>query len=145
MPQFNIRVYGILLNDRREVLVSDEIRYDVQFTKFPGGGLEFGEGLIDALKREFLEELAIRVEVGDLFYLTDFFQPSVFHPGRQVISVYYRVHTPAWEEIPVNDDKRFLPEKENHRWIPLEKLRREDLDFPIDQLVAEKLTRTLLS
>ena len=53
MKSFNIRVYGILLNDRNEVLVSDECRNGYSFTKFPGGGLEFGEGLVDGLKREF--------------------------------------------------------------------------------------------
>ncbi len=137
--QFNIRVYGLLINERSEVLLSDEELHGFRFTKFPGGGLEFGEGLVDALKREFLEELAIRVEVGDLFYLTDFFQPSAFNPMHQVISVYYRVSTPIWREIPVQQEKTFHPERENHRWISVKHLKAADLHFPIDQLVAEKL------
>ena len=52
MNLFNIRVYGILINDKKQVLVSDEFIRGSYYTKFPGGGLEYGEGLIEALKRE---------------------------------------------------------------------------------------------
>ncbi|HEY0897744.1 MAG TPA: NUDIX hydrolase, partial [Sphingobacteriaceae bacterium] len=48
---FNVRVYGLLINHRQEILISDEEEYGVRFTKFPGGGLEYGEGLLDGLKR----------------------------------------------------------------------------------------------
>ena len=39
MNRFNVRVYGLLFNDEKEVLVTDENRFGIQFTKFPGGGL----------------------------------------------------------------------------------------------------------
>ena len=45
MKRFNIRVYGILINDRNELLVSDELIKGLQFTKFPGGGLEWVKAL----------------------------------------------------------------------------------------------------
>ena len=54
MSYFNVRVYGLLVNNQNEVLVSDEFEYDQYFSKFPGGGVELGEGLIEALKREFV-------------------------------------------------------------------------------------------
>ena len=38
-----LRVYGILINEAKQVLVSDEFIRGNYFTKFPGGGLEFGE------------------------------------------------------------------------------------------------------
>ena len=56
MYQFNVRVYGLLFNEDNHILISDEEEYGFQFSKFPGGGLEYGEGLIDALKRDFIEE-----------------------------------------------------------------------------------------
>ena len=55
--RFNVRVYGILINDRNELLVSDELIKGIRFTKFPGGGLEWGEGIEACLKREFIEDL----------------------------------------------------------------------------------------
>ena len=57
MQRFNIRVYGILINVQKQVLLSDEFIRGNYYTKFPGGGLEFGEGTRDCLKREFKEEM----------------------------------------------------------------------------------------
>src|SRR3990170_7997704 len=89
MPLFNVRVYGILLGPDNSVLVSDEYIRGAYYTKFPGGGLEFGEGTRDCLKREFKEEMDLEVEIGDHIYTTDFFQLSAFNPGHQIISIYY--------------------------------------------------------
>ena len=63
MFRFNIRVYGVLINDQKQVLVADELIRGKNYTKFPGGGLEFGEGTRDCLRREFLEEMNLKVEV----------------------------------------------------------------------------------
>ena len=91
MERFNIRVYGILINDQKQLLVSDEFIRGKYYTKFPGGGLEFGEGTRDCLKREFVEEMNLQVEVLEHLYTTDFFQESAFRPGDQIISIYYLV------------------------------------------------------
>src|SRR5580765_7482489 len=94
---FNLRVYGLLLGENKQVLVSDEYIRGNYYTKFPGGGLEFGEGTRECLKREFKEEMDLDVEVTDHLYTTDFFQMSAFNPEHQIISIYYRVE--ALEEI----------------------------------------------
>jgi ADP-ribose pyrophosphatase YjhB (NUDIX family) len=88
---FNLRVYGVLLGPNKEVLVSDELIRGGYYTKFPGGGLEFGEGTRDCLKREFKEEMDLDIAVGDHLYTTDFFQMSAFNPDHQIISIYYWV------------------------------------------------------
>src|ERR1700677_3483366 len=86
---FNVRVYGILIDVQTNVLVCDELIHGKYITKFPGGGLEFGEGTLDAIKREMMEETNTTVEVTEHFYTTDFFQVSAFNPHAQVISIYY--------------------------------------------------------
>ena len=91
IQSFNIRVYGILRGPQGEVLVSDEYIRNEYFTKLPGGGLEYGEGARDCLKREFMEEMNLEVEVGDHIYTTDFFQQSAFNPAHQIVSIYYHV------------------------------------------------------
>ncbi len=140
MKAFNIRIYGLLLNSRNEVLVSDEHRFGMMFTKFPGGGLEWGEGLVDALRREFREEVKIDVEVIDLFYLTDYFQPSAFDNEQQIISAYYIVDYKDWLSIPVECVvNNFNGKEEVHRWVAFADLTPADFKFPIDRLVAEKL------
>src|SRR5437763_13729522 len=96
---FTLRVYGVLVNEAKQVLVSDEYIRGGYYTKFPGGGLELGEGTRDCLKREFKEEMDITVEIGDHLYTTDFYQVSAFNPAHQIISIYYMVQ--VLEEIRV--------------------------------------------
>ena len=144
---FSLRVYGILINERNELLVSDEYIRGGYYTKFPGGGLEFGEGTRDCLKREFMEEMNLKVEVGEHIYTTDFFQMSAFRPDQQIISIYY--YAKALEEItvplrtsPFQFDEAQLAvyeakkEIETFRFIPLNKLREEDVTLPIDKIVV---------
>lgn len=145
--QFNIRVYGILINEQRELLVSDELIKGLQFTKFPGGGLEWGEGLRDGLKREFLEELNQPVEVGEHFYTTDYFQQSAFRDTDQLISVYFRVQmlgTPQFQARtkPFDFPDTVGTETEVPRWLPLQALRVDDFRWPVDRKVAELLIRS---
>jgi mutator protein MutT len=44
--------------------------------EFPGGGVEFGERLADALKREMCEEYGIQIEVGELLDVADHILPE---------------------------------------------------------------------
>ncbi|GAB2690652.1 hypothetical protein GCM10027037_12230 [Mucilaginibacter koreensis] len=146
MAMFNVRVYGILINDQQELLLSDEQEYGYRFTKLPGGGLEYGEGLIDGLKREFMEECNAPVEIISHFYTTDFFVKSAFNDS-QIISVYYKVKN--LKPLNLNfKTKAFDFDGEGNtlqafRWIKLSELREEYMTFPIDQHVAELLIKEL--
>ncbi|TSJ39298.1 NUDIX domain-containing protein [Mucilaginibacter corticis] len=142
MYQFNVRVYGLLINDQQEILISDEQEYGMQFTKFPGGGLEYGEGMTEGLKREFVEECNAEVEVISHFYTTDFFVKSAFNDS-QIISVYYLVKNIApldlvIKTIPFDFDGEG-DVLQSFRWIKLQDLKESDFTFPIDQYVAKLL------
>ena len=143
-----VRVYGILINEKKQVLVSDEYIRGGLFTKFPGGGLEFGEGTKDCLKREFKEEMNLEVEIGDHIYTTDYFQPSAFREGQQILSIYYSAK--ALEEIsvplrnkPFDFDEAQLKiyettkEIETFRFIDWENFTEESVTLPIDKLVSK--------
>jgi ADP-ribose pyrophosphatase YjhB (NUDIX family) len=139
---FNVRVYGLLINSNREILISDEEEYGVRFTKFPGGGLEYGEGLMDGLKREFMEECLAEIEVLEHFYTTDFFVKSAFNES-QIISVYYLVR--AVKPLMLSfKESAFEFDQEGHllqsfRWISLASLTEEHVTFPTDKRVVELL------
>lgn len=151
---FNVRVYGILLNEQREVLVSDELIRGMKLTKFCGGGLEHGEGTIDCLKREFIEEMNLRIAVESHLYTTDFYQRSAFNPAHQIISIYYRVQ--PLEEIrvplrstPFDFDALQLKayeetgETETFRFIPWNEFSAESVSLPIDKMVANMIKSDL--
>jgi len=140
---FNVRVYGILMDENRNVLVSDELIKGKYITKFPGGGLEFGEGTIDAIKREMMEETNTEIEVIEHFYTTDFFQVSAFNPQAQVISIYYLIKALSPVQVPIKQKPFDFDEvKEgaiSFRQIPLSTISEEQFTFPIDKKVAELL------
>lgn len=143
---FNVRVYGLLINNDDEILISDEQEYGVQFTKFPGGGLEYGEGLIDGLKREFVEECNVDVEVLNHFYTTDFFVKSAFNDS-QIISIYYVVKniTPLnlmLKTAPFDFDSEG-DVLQSFRWMKLNELTESDFTFPTDQYVAKLLINNI--
>lgn len=149
ITKLTLRVYGILTDENKRVLLSDEFIRGDYFTKFPGGGLELGEGTRDCVKREFKEETGLDVIVGDHIYTTDYFQQSAFNPIDQIISIYYFVST--------NDDLKnitvktkpfdFLPhqvadikgQSEVLRWIEWNDFNEDAVSLPIDKIVVRKL------
>lgn len=130
--RFNIRVYGLWLNEGR-VLVSEEEIKGTNIIKFPGGGLEFGEGTIDCLKREWKEELDMDIEVLNHFYTTDYYQPSAFDKS-QVVSIYYLVK-------PLTDNNYIVNKNDNEvsYWMKLTDITKDTFPLPIDKRVAEML------
>jgi ADP-ribose pyrophosphatase YjhB (NUDIX family) len=138
--RFNIRVYGILINEKGDVLLSTEERMEMHFTKFPGGGLQWGEGITDCLHREFKEELGIAISIKELFYLTEHFQDSVFRNHDQLISVYYLVEKISNQSIENGKSSMDPNEINNHfYWHSIPDLSEESVTFPIDKLVIRKI------
>jgi len=138
--KYNLRVYGIIINSKDEVLVSDEHKFGRSFTKFPGDGLEWGEGQKEALRRELKEELDLSSEIGDLFYINDFFQQSSFRETDQVFSFYYRVSEIDFNAIPISEHEVPITEEgEKFRWIAISDLTEGVFTFPIDKIVCRKL------
>lgn len=153
-PQINrvtIRVYGILADENNRILLSDEFIRGDYFTKFPGGGLELGEGTRDCLKREFKEETGLDVIIGDHIYTTDYFQISGFRNTDQIISIYYHVYPEVPEALWTLHTKT-LPfdfsaeqvadpqgQSEVLRWIEWHELNENAVSLPIDKIVVKML------
>lgn len=141
-----IRVYGLFLNSEDKVLVTDEFQIDMAMTKFPGGGLEYGEGPADCLKREVREEMnGQEIEIINHFYTTDYFQQSVFGKNTQVICIYYlaRIIKPVKFTLSYKpfDFAEMKNGSQSFRYVPLKKLKKQ-LTFPTDKVVAEMLNKS---
>jgi len=151
MSHITVRIYGILIDSTHGLLVSDEFIRGDYFTKLPGGGLEYGEGTRDCLIREFKEETGLDVIIGDHIYTTDFYQPSAFRAGDQILSIYYRVNPISL--APLNTRAiafDFKPEEiadkngqaEHTRWIALNDLSEGAMSLPIDKIVINKILQS---
>ncbi|MGQ8336539.1 NUDIX domain-containing protein [Sunxiuqinia sp. A32] len=143
LNHFNIRVYGIFENEQDEILITDEFQLDTKMTKFPGGGLKFGEGTIECLKREMLEEC--QQEIGQIkhFYTTDFYQKALYFKDHQLISIYYKAKLKAPINFKISHQPFDFNEMKNgnqsFRWVKRKNLNSPEFTFPIDKHVATLL------
>lgn len=150
--RFNIRVYILLLDESQEhLLLSDEIVEGGYYTKFPGGGLEYGEGILDCLHREALEEFGQDVEVLRQFYTSENFQRSRFVPEDQIICVYYECRLPRdpnGRRRPrfrvaerTYDFVEHREREESFRWRRLDAIEPEEMSLPLDRVVLARLLK----
>ncbi|MCX7985537.1 MAG: NUDIX domain-containing protein [Bacteroidales bacterium] len=140
---FNIRVYAIIYNDdETAILVADEYQKNMWMTKFPGGGLHYGEGTIECLQRETDEELNGRLTNIVHLYTTDFFQQDVFNRSSQLISIYYKAKLITNKTFPTSSTP-LIPETKisngfiTFRWVLIAELNKKMFTFPIDQHVCD--------
>jgi 8-oxo-dGTP diphosphatase len=135
IKSFNLRVYALII-EQGFILVSRELINGKYLYKFPGGGLEYGEGLIEGLQRESMEEMNQNLKNIEHFYTTDFFQQSQFNSKDQLIAIYYKAKLTSEInnkfEIPIKDFPVF-------EWKKIIDFSEKDLHFPTDKLVFNLL------
>lgn len=140
--QLNVRVYGLAIWEDK-ILISDEFLLGKEVSKFPGGGLEFGEGTKDCLEREFMEETGQEISQIELFYINDFFQVSFFNPQHQLFLVYYSCAFKHPERVKTSVKKFDFQSKTDRaqslRWQKINTLKENEFYFPIDKMVVKKL------
>lgn len=128
---FNVRIYGLAVHQSRLLLLREPFMGEL-IVKFPGGGLEFGEGTRECLKREFKEELNLDIRIGRHIYTQDFFMASALNPKEQILMIYYRVFVDDVSQLKLNDS-----EIKELIWVDLESFSKDLLSLPSDRLVAE--------
>ena len=142
-PCFNVRVYAIINNEQGEVLLADEYQLNTKMTKFPGGGLQFGEGTKDCLRREAQEEFGQEIEVLEHYYTLDYYQPSYFYKNCQLLSIYYKARFVDPVRFAISDKPFDFPRWENgsisFRWVAKDRLSPDEVSLPVDKVVAGKL------
>ncbi|KAF2327929.1 NUDIX domain-containing protein [Flavobacterium ginsenosidimutans] len=126
---FNVRAYAICENDNK-ILALYEYHKDKIYCKFPGGGVEFGEGILDCLHREFQEELNAKIKIVDHLYTQEHFVESIIDDGRQILLVYYIVKISNLEEMAIS-----TPDIQRFEWIDVNE---NPFVLPIDKIALAK-------
>ena len=139
MQNFDLRVYGLLINDKQQILLSDECENGRFFTKFPGGGVEYGEGILSALHREFLEELNLEISEAKPLSFTDFYTESPFEENSQLVCFYYLVKCDFSKIKTFDYQIPFSVEGEKQRWVSIQDLNENEITFKHDKVASEKL------
>jgi ADP-ribose pyrophosphatase YjhB (NUDIX family) len=135
IKSFNLRVYALII-ERDSILVSRELIGGKYLYKFPGGGLQYGEGLIEGLQRESMEEMNQNLKNIKHFYTTDFFQQSQFDSKDQLIAIYYKAKLTSKInnklKVPIKDFPVF-------EWKKITDFSDKELHFPTDKFVFNLL------
>ncbi|UOE39455.1 NUDIX domain-containing protein [Chryseobacterium oryzae] len=134
---FNIRVYACVVKDKKVLTLFEEYAGE-PLMKFPGGGLEFGEGLKECLKREFTEELNVDIEIVEHFYTQEDFLVSRFRDNEQLLTIYYLVNIVNEEDFIILD-----PCIEKAEWLSIDQPE-NPFSLPIDRIVFNKLKQKFL-
>ncbi len=137
IDKLNIRVYATAIKDEKVLVLHEEYAGE-QLMKLPGGGLEFGEGLLDCLHREFEEELNVKINILGHLYTQEDFVVSRFRDNEQLLTVYYLV-----EIIDENDFLIMDPCIEKTEWIPIN-TDENPFILPVDKIAFEKLKERIL-
>jgi len=130
-------VYACVVKDKKVLTLFEEYAGE-PLMKFPGGGLEFGEGLKECLKREFAEELNVDVEIGEHFYTQEDFLVSRFRDNEQLLTIYYLVNIVNEEDFIILD-----PCIEKAEWLSIDQPE-NPFSLPIDRIVFDKLKQKFL-
>ena len=137
IDKINVRVYAAAVKDKKVLVLFEEYAGEY-LMKLPGGGLEFGEGVLDCLRREFDEELNVKINVIEHLYTQEDFLVSRFRANEQLLTLYYIVE--------IVDETEFLivdPCIEKAEWISLE-TEENPFTLPVDQIVFEVLKKKFL-
>lgn len=125
---FRPSVYGVVI-ERGKVLLSKQWDgYD-----FPGGGVEIGESIEEALKREYFEETGIRVKVGRILACeNDFFKLPSSGKYVQSILMYYLCKRTGGKLSTKNfaeDEKKYA---DMPKWVDIKDTRKIKFYNPVD-------------
>lgn len=125
-----VSVYGVLIQDGKILLLRNRSSGKLAF---PGGGVEVGEPLNPALRREMREETGLEIEVGKfIIFKEHFFYYDPLDVAFHSFMFFYRC-TPVTQSL-VADDQVDDLESEKPRWYDLASLDRSQIQRPLQEI-----------
>lgn len=121
-------VAGIILRDKEILLIRRGREPGAGLWSIPGGCVEFGESLEEALKREVKEETGLKIEVDDFAGLVDL---MIREDGE--IRFHYIILD--YFASVVSGDMRAASDVTDCRWVPLDQLK----DYEITHSLLRRL------
>ncbi len=118
--KIGVVVAPYIINDKGEVLYFKNVKWKGLVP--PGGHVDYGETLEEALKRETKEETGLEIEIIKLLNTGEMIEPKEFYEPRHFVYVHYLCK--------IKSGKIKLDEKElvDYEWLdPKKALKRKDV------------------
>jgi 8-oxo-dGTP pyrophosphatase MutT (NUDIX family) len=118
--KIGVVVAPYIINDKGELLYFKSVKWKCMVP--PGGHVDYGEPLEEALKRETREETGLEVEIIKLLNVGEMIEPKEFYEPRHFIYFHYLCK--------IKSGKIKLDEKElvDYEWIdPKKALKRKEI------------------
>lgn len=119
--KLRIRVCGLCIENGHLLMINHHGINEGDFWAPPGGGLQFGETLESCLKREFLEETGLDVEIKDFRFISEF-----VHLPLHAIELFFLVNSTS-ENLsrgydPEMEGKQIIQEVKYMSWSEIDRL-----------------------
>ena len=113
---FRPSVYGVIIHGDKILMLRNKSNGKLFF---PGGGVNLGETLSNALSREVREETGIEIEIGNfLHFIEHFFYWDPGDEAYHMFNFFYSCRPKTFKLL--NDDEVDDEESEKPRWIDLD-------------------------
>ena len=134
---FSVHVYGIAVDNGKVLVLPQFDGYD-----WPGGGMELGETIEEALKREYFEETGLKVELIKFLKIYDcFFHHLYKNQDSQAILLFYLVKVVGGELSTDGFSEYEKDYAEQARWVSIEELKQMHHACSID--IADELIKLI--
>jgi mutator protein MutT len=111
-PFIRIRVAAVIVEDGR-VLLEKHAKDGREYWVLPGGGVDVGETLSEALRRELREEIGVEAETGELAFACEAIAPGA---ARHIVQLAFLASIARGTPHVTGCDPRVA----DVAWIPLE-------------------------
>ena len=152
MSQIKLRVSALCLREGHVLFIEhksfapDDPALPPTYWILPGGVVEKGETLHDALRREMMEETGLRCRIGGMVFVKELLYPNPGCEGsgsrHHSVSIGFRCEVTGGELMTGSDPE--LSEEEQmiieSKWLPIERLHEYELYPPfLKDLIADDL------
>lgn len=123
MPSIRTIAVGLpVKQDHLLALEGTDHSRGLDFLRAIGGGVEFGETAEDALRREFMEELGVRLDDVELLGVRENIFTYEGEPGHEIAFI-FAVESAELDAVALDAELHVLDEGSPVRWVPIAEVR----------------------